>query len=63
MKKTEQQKVIDFYNKTTPEQHQCFLELMSDRMFFFHEEKKETFEIDRENPVCLNGVCHQINIK
>jgi len=51
MKKTEQQKVIDFYNKTTPEQHQCFLELMSDRMFFFHEEKKETFEIDKENPV------------
>jgi hypothetical protein len=36
---------------------------MSDKMFFFHEERKETFEIDKENPVCFNGAFHQINIE
>jgi hypothetical protein len=63
IKRITMQEVIEFYNKTTPEQHQFFLELMSDKMFFFHEERKETFEIDKENPVCFNGAFHQINIE
>lgn len=61
--KTKYQKVVDFYNKTTPEQHQFFIQLISDKMFFFHEESKKTFEVDEEYIVNFNGAYHQINIK
>tara|TARA_R100000951_G_C2513290_1_gene141112 strand:- start:42 stop:230 length:189 start_codon:yes stop_codon:yes gene_type:complete len=56
-------KVIDFYNKTTPEQHQFFLQLMSDKITFFNMEKREEFEIDKEWDITFNGIFHQINIK
>jgi len=56
-------KVIDFYNKTTPEQHQFFLNLISDKITFFNTDTKEEFTIDEEWSISFNGIYHQINIK
>ena len=43
--------------------HHKPLQLIADKMFFFHEESKKTFEVDEEYIVNFNGAYHQINIK
>jgi hypothetical protein len=55
--------VIEFYNNSTPKQHQYFLELISDNITLFNAETKECFEFDEEYSINFNGTKHQINIK
>jgi len=57
------QKVIDFYNETSPNQHQYFLQLISNNITFFNTESKECHEVDEECSIHFNGIYHQINIK
>tara|TARA_R100001460_G_scaffold53725_1_gene92852 strand:- start:20 stop:208 length:189 start_codon:yes stop_codon:yes gene_type:complete len=57
------QKVIDFYNETSPNQHQYFLQLISNNITFFNTESKECYEVDEEWSINFNGTQHQINIK
>tara|TARA_R110001632_G_scaffold183324_6_gene303421 strand:- start:950 stop:1138 length:189 start_codon:yes stop_codon:yes gene_type:complete len=57
------QKVIDFYNNTSPKQHQFFLQLISNNITFFNTGSKESFKIDEEYLIDFNGICHQVNIK
>tara|TARA_R110000868_G_scaffold392431_1_gene663051 strand:- start:2643 stop:2840 length:198 start_codon:yes stop_codon:yes gene_type:complete len=57
------EQVIDFYQKTTPTQHQMFLGLISDKLIFFSTTGKESFEIDEDYDISFNGIYHQINIK
>jgi len=61
--KTQYKDVIDFYNNSTPKQHQYFLELISDNITLFNDETSECFEIDKEYSINFNGTKHQINIK
>jgi len=57
------QKVIDFYNETSPNQHQYFLQLISQNIMLFNSDTKECFEFDEEYSINFNGIYHQINIK
>jgi hypothetical protein len=61
--KTRYKEVIDFYNNSTPKQHQYFLELISDKITLFNAETKECFKFDEEYIISFNGTQHQINIK
>ncbi len=61
--RTKYQKVIDFYNETSPNQHQYFLQLISQNIMLFNVETKECFEFDEEYSINFNGTKHQINIK
>ncbi len=57
------EQVLTFYKNSTPEQHQMFLNLISDKMTFFNSDTSESFEIDEDFFVNFNGPFHQINIK
>ncbi len=61
--KTQYKEVIDFYNNSTPKQHQYFLQLISQNIMLFNAESKECFEFDEEYSINFNGTQHQINIK
>ena len=61
--KEEYQDVVDFFVNTTPYQHMFFLDLIKDRLTFFSDNHKESFEIDEEYQMNFNGPFIQINIK
>lgn len=61
--KTQYKEVIDFYNNSTPKQHQYFLQLISDKITLFNAETEACYEFDEEYIISFNGTQHQINIK
>lgn len=61
--KKEYQKVIDFYNTTTPEQHVYFLELIKDRIHFYNLQNEEYYSANENYFVHTNGALIQINIE
>ena len=60
---TQYKQVIDFYNNSTPKQHQYFLQLISDNITLFNAETGTWYEFDEEYIISFNGTQHQINIK
>ena len=44
--KTQYEQVIDFYNNSTPKQHQYFLQLISDNITLFNAETGTCYEFD-----------------
>ena len=60
---TQDKQVIDFYNNSTPKQHQYFLQLISDNITLFNAETGTCYEFDEEYIISFNGTQHQINIK
>ncbi len=55
------EEVMNFYRNSTPEQHQTFLALISDRLTFFN--GKDCYDADPEYSPVFNGIFHQIQIK
>ena len=54
------QQVMDFYRKSTPEQKQHFLSLISDTLLFF--DGTDEYKVDKEFFIDFNGIYHQVNI-
>ncbi len=53
--------VMEFYRNSTPEQHQIFLTLISDKLTFYDE--KGCYLADEDWQITFNGIYHQIKIK
>lgn len=60
---TDFQEVLEFYQKSSPTQHQMFLDIISDKLTLFCAKTSTSYDVDPEYRITFNGIYHQINIK